>query len=158
MDSRKDNLTTQELSTPPQTLQTISYQADTASQEQTAEKLAALARLQSHFYQPGQTSQQLRAILEDMLEDLAHLTPAEVQIACRRYRADGNNRFFPTPGQLLLAFTPPALPAIQRSSLKRFDSTEFNAPRCEKLKSVGQILRENGFGAAAGKWETQPVK
>ena len=134
--------------TSHQTLQTDDGRRDNQ------EKLAALTRLQSHYYQPGQSREQLTAIFQDMLEDLAHLSPAEVRIACRRYRADAANKFFPTPGQLLGAMKDK--PVTHRTPPPRFDRKEFEHPNAARtLKPVGQILREHGFEAAARKWEAR---
>lgn len=86
-----------------------------------------------------------------MMADLDHLTAYQVEDACVAYRRDQNNKFFPTPGQLIAAKDPK--PVVPRSNLKHYDPKEFDAPREGKLKPVAQILREHGFEGAANKWE-----
>ena len=113
----------------------------------------ALARLQSFFYQAGQTKLQIEGMLEDMLADLSVFTPYQVEDACMSYRRDGANRFFPTSGQLMDAGK--EKPVVPRSGMKRYDSREFSAPRTGKLKPVGQILREHGFDRVATQSETK---
>lgn len=149
MDTR-DSQTTSELTMPQANLPQSFCRAENV------EKLAALARLQGHYYQPGQTSQQLKAIFEDLLEDLAHLTASEVQIACRRYRSDGENKFFPTSGQLLRAFDPPAKEA--HFNLPKFTANMYERPEIShqgKLPSVAEVLRKHGQRAAAEAWEAR---
>lgn len=41
--------------------------------------------------------------LETLCEDLGHLTDAELDDGCRRYRQNPENRWFPSPGHLLQA-------------------------------------------------------
>lgn len=134
MEDNQNNPITNAHSMWPKNLPQTSQPVDGSQDNQ--EKLAALARLQSHYYQPGQSREQLNAIFQDMLEDLAHLTPAEVQIACRRYRADGTNRFFPTPGQLLDNSKAKPAPVVQHSNLKRFDQADFHS---ENVVPPGQL-------------------
>jgi len=88
-----------------------------------------------------------------MLSDLGSFSPYQVEDACAAYRRSGGNKFFPTSGQLMDASKP--APIVPRSNLKRYDPKEFEAPRAEKLKSVGQVLREHGFDRAANKWESK---
>lgn len=89
-----------------------------------------------------------------MLEDLSHLSAAEVLIMCRRYRADGENRFFPTPGQLMA--TMKEKPVVPRSNLPKYSKDEFvNHQAAANLKSVAQVLREHGHDLAARKWEAR---
>jgi hypothetical protein len=102
----------------------------------------ALTKLRSHFYQPGQTEAQIRGVTEDMLADLDHMSAYDVEDACTAYRRDPTNKFYPTPGQLMEALKPKVVESRHR--LQPFNPREFDAPRCEVLKPIGQILREAG--------------
>ncbi len=42
-------------------------------------------------------------LFQTFIEDLAHKTLDEIRDGCRRYRTNPENRFFPSPGQLLEA-------------------------------------------------------
>lgn len=114
-------------------------------------KLVALTKLQSFYYQAGQTKLQIEGMLEDMLSDLSQFTAFQVEDACAAYRRDGANKFFPTSGQLMDATK--EKPSVPHSNLKRYDPKEFDAPRAGTLKPVWYILREHGHEAAARKWE-----
>lgn len=93
-------------------------------------------------------------MLEDMLSDLGNFSVIEVERACMRYRMNGENRFFPTSGQLMAE--PKEKPVVPHSNLKRLAPDEFVNPHAaRKLKSVAQVLREHGYDAAAGKWEAR---
>jgi hypothetical protein len=60
-----------------------------------------LAELALHFWRPNFTPTQVKHLLADFLEDLEDYTPAEVAEACKIYRCNSENRWFPTPGMLL---------------------------------------------------------
>lgn len=156
MDDQPNSRTTNGLTTPlPDSLPTSS-QGATASQE-TAEKLVALARLQSHFYQPGQTSQQIRAVLEDMLDDLKEYSPQNIERACKYYRSNPENRFFPTSGQLIGALTPPKTPTYHRletHTAEMYQAAEASKPA--KFLSVSEVLRKHGRHDAADRWAARP--
>jgi hypothetical protein len=49
------------------------------------------------------TDEARRVWLDTLCADLAHKTQAEIADGCRRWRNDPDNRWFPTPGQLLAA-------------------------------------------------------
>ena len=130
---------------------TLPVQSRQESKADQVRKLVALTKLQSFYYQAGQTKLQIEGMLEDMLADLGRFTPYEVEDACAAYRRNGANKFFPSSGQLMDA-TKPA-PIVPKLNLPRFNPKEFDAPRAGKLKPVGQILREHGFERAARKWD-----
>lgn len=111
----------------------------------------ALTKLRSHFYQPGQTEPQIRGVIDDMLADLDHLSAYQVEDACMKYRRDGANKFFPTPGQIIDALKDKFADPPRR--LQPYNSKEFDVPRTGKLKPISEILRGNGFGRAAEDWE-----
>lgn len=107
-------------------------------------KVVALTKLRSHFYQPGQTEAQIKGVIDDMLADLDHISPYEVEDACVAYRRDPANKFFPTPGQLIGATK--EKPAVARSSLKHYDPKEFkhhNPVPPGQLKAPYLILMEH---------------
>lgn len=104
----------------------------------------ALSKLQSFYYQPGQTKPQIEGMLEDMLSDLGKYSVVDVERACMRYRMNGENRFFPTSGQLMAPEK--EKPAVARSSLKHYDPKEFkhhNPVPPGQLKAPYLILMEH---------------
>lgn len=115
---------------------------------------AILTKLALHYWRPDFSPTQARHLLDDFLTDLSGFTPAQIGSACALYRRNGENRFFPTPGQLLELLRPP--PREVRYSLPTYEQPkELEAPRTGKLKSVGQILRDAGHIRAADSWEAR---
>lgn len=100
----------QELSSPPK------------SSTKTTEVAASLARLALHYWRPDFTPAQAKLLLADFLHDLQGYPPKDVEYACAAYRQNPENRFYPTPGQLL-------------EILKRYDPPRsrptYRAPRVE---------------------------
>lgn len=118
-------------------------QSQPASPVEEMGKLVALSKLQSFYYQPGQTKPQIEGMLEDMLSDLGKYSVVDVERACMRYRMNGENRFFPTSGQLMAP--PKEKPVVAKSNLKQYNSTEFthhDAVAPGKLKPPYLILME----------------
>lgn len=60
----------------------------------------SLAKLAAHYWRPDFTATQAEMLFEDFVEDLREFRDDEVEKACRLYRQDGQNQFFPKPGQL----------------------------------------------------------
>lgn len=68
--------------------------------------MVELTRLAVHF--PTSLSPQEQALrLSEFCNDLKGKTLEEIRYGCRRYRQNPDNRFFPTPGQLLEACKSP---------------------------------------------------
>jgi len=112
---------------------------------------AAIAQLSLIYWRPDFTPQQFKFAIAAYLEDFRKLSVYQVEMACREYRRNPENKFFPTPGQLLdltkdkFADTPSRLP--------RFEGyPALEGPRA--TKSVAQILEEHGFTGEAAKWKT----
>ena len=59
-----------------------------------------LAKLAAHYWRPDFTATQAEMLFDDFVEDLAGFKDEEVETACRLYRQNGANQFFPKPGQL----------------------------------------------------------
>lgn len=59
-----------------------------------------LTKLAVHYYRPDFTEGQAKSLIRDMVEDLSMFTLGEIDGSIKAYRRDGNNRFFPTSGQL----------------------------------------------------------
>lgn len=72
----------------------------TATAEQIMQQLLGLEVL---FPSQQLDRQQQNLKYRIFYEDLRHLTAEEMAEACRRYRQNPNNKFFPTPGQILAA-------------------------------------------------------
>jgi hypothetical protein len=60
-----------------------------------------LERLAIHFPRTDMDSAKWKVLFLTFHEDCKHLSFARLREACRRYRQNPDNRFFPTPGQLL---------------------------------------------------------
>lgn len=111
-------------------------------------KTAALLKLSSHYWRPDATPTQAAEVIEDFMEDLSHLTPDDVERACMRYRMNQENRFFPTPGQLLGALKSSF--DLPKSRLPAF--RPYQDPERRATKSVAEILAESGQVAASDAW------
>jgi len=62
-----------------------------------------LERLAIAFPRTDMDSKKWMILFQTFYEDLKHKTLGQIQDGCRRYRQNADNRFFPTPGQLLEA-------------------------------------------------------
>jgi hypothetical protein len=62
---------------------------------------ALLGKLALHYYRPDFTPEQAKHHFADFVHDLDGVTAVELSDACKAWRTNGDNRFFPTPGQLL---------------------------------------------------------
>ena len=66
-----------------------------------------LERLAIHFPRTDMDARKWQLLFETFRLDFQGMTLAEIQNGCRRYRKNPENRFFPTPGQLLAACANP---------------------------------------------------
>lgn len=133
---------------PPMTTSSLVPSASLSASDET--KLRALVRLSSHYWRPGATPAQGEAILEDFLTDLSDMSADTVERACMAYRMNGQNRFFPTPGQLREALKPPPGPE-PRLRLETFRGYPEPMPRA--TASVADVLRKHGMESAARGYE-----
>lgn len=62
-----------------------------------------LERLSTHFPRTDMNPAKWVLLAQDFWEDCQHLTVEQLRTLCRAYRSKPENRFFPTPGQLLEA-------------------------------------------------------
>ena len=60
-----------------------------------------LTRLAGHFPPRNIGAGMVDSVLEDWLTDVGHLPAGIIDMACAKWRRDKENRWFPTPGQLL---------------------------------------------------------
>lgn len=65
--------------------------------------MARIVSLELKYGRSPMTDGERRVWLKEWVEDLGHLSDAEIAYGCARYRRNPANRFFPTPGQLLEA-------------------------------------------------------
>ncbi len=63
--------------------------------------LAELAKLSLVYWRPDFTPTQAKQLYAMYIDDLRAWSLADIKSACKTYRRNGENRFFPTPGQLL---------------------------------------------------------
>lgn len=63
--------------------------------------LALLARLALVYWRPDFTPGQAKQLYSQYLEDLRGFAFADIVDAFKKYRQNGENRFYPTPGQLV---------------------------------------------------------
>lgn len=95
-------------------------------------------------------------MIEDYLDDLAKYSPADVEYACRKYRQDPENKFFPKSGELIGILTPKrAVWDTPPSKLPVFRSPPALTGPKPKLRSVAEILRESGHTVAAERWKAR---
>lgn len=59
-----------------------------------------LGKLALHFWRPDFTPEQAKQMYGDFVADLAGITAEELAEACRAWRLNPANSFFPTPGKL----------------------------------------------------------
>lgn len=95
----------------------------------------------------------------DYLADLESYTAADIDEACKEYRRDVTNKYYPRSAELLAILNPrpsefdrdrgPRLPKFEGLS-------PLNGPRA--TKSVAEVLRENGFDHAANKWQASNTR
>jgi hypothetical protein len=83
-------------------------------------------------------------------DDLKHKTDSEIAYACTRYRQNSENRFFPTPGQLI-ALCQPAF----ENRPRRYAELEPLPPlrSKEEMEKLFASLREKYPDAFAGRGE-----
>lgn len=72
--------------------------SEPATAEQIIQHLSLLAR---NYWRPEMTEGQYRALHLQYCQDLAGKTDAQIADACRRWRTNPQNKFFPSSGQLL---------------------------------------------------------
>ena len=109
---------------------------------------AILSRLALHYWRPDFTPMQAKLLVQDYLADLGAFTPEQINQACAEYRRNGENKFFPTSGQLLKLLASGSshcrLPTYRAPAA-------LEAPRA--TKSVAQVLKEHGFDREGTAWE-----
>jgi len=67
------------------------------------ELVMELERLATHYPRTDMDARKWALMFESFLEDFKGKSLEEIRYGCRRYRQKADNRFFPTPGQLLEA-------------------------------------------------------
>lgn len=67
----------------------------------TLEFAEELSRLALHYWRPDFNPKEAAKLNADYLEDLRGITVEELKAACRTWRRNPDNRFYPTSGQLL---------------------------------------------------------
>lgn len=66
-----------------------------------AQILARIVSLELLYGRQAMSDDERRIWLQTYIEDLGAYTDLELANACRKYRQNGDNRYFPNPGQLL---------------------------------------------------------
>lgn len=95
-------------------------------------------------------------VIEDYLDDLRGYTPSEVEKACVRYRKEPDSKFFPHSGELLKLLGAKSSWAAPEHRLPTWTTPKalLERPR-GKMKSVADVLRDNGMTVAAERWEAR---
>lgn len=83
-----------------------------------------------------------RVWLETYCDDLGAYTDEEIANACRRYRQDGENKYFPTPGALLALMKNPY---ADPPSANRY--TQLHGGGCRCARCVNKVPSEGFFRA-----------
>ena len=111
-------------------------------------KLAELIRLGSHYWTPDFTRAQANSLLADYLEDLAHCTITQLEVACREWRRGAANTRFPRSAELVRAvFGAPERPARHYTWKGLPEPSERPS-----TKSVYEVLVGAGRMKAAEGW------
>lgn len=123
-----------------------------------ADIMVELTRLAVHF--PTSLSPEEQALrLSEFCHDLKGKTLEEIRYGCRRYRQNPENRFFPTPGQLLEACRnpfeaprgrtydplddlPPALPADVAQKLIEKTRAKYDFKPAGQEPSIEELKRQ----------------
>lgn len=111
---------------------------------------AILARLALHYWRPDFTPEQTKLLISDYLDDLWPYSLPQIERACKEFRMDGDNKFFPKSGELI-ELMKEKFTQTCGTRLQRFEGFPvLKGPPA--TKSVADILRENGHFAAAEAW------
>ena len=114
---------------------------------------AILARLALHYWRPDFQPEQVKLVLQDFLYDLRAYEVRDIAHACDRYRQGPENRFFPTPGQLLAILKPAQAEPEERHARRPFRSDYRMIGMKQATKSVAEVLADHGFTVDAKAWE-----
>lgn len=101
-----------------------------------------LGKLAVHYYRPDFNQAAAQSMISDMVEDLGDYPLYEIETAIKRYRQNGENRFFPTPGQLISLLKPPK--PEPKCRLETFRDYQ-DAPGPRATKTAAQVLAEHGL-------------
>ena len=69
--------------------------------------LVLLGQLALHYWRPDFSEGQARQLYTDYLDDLRPYSVADIDRAMKSYRRNGDNKFYPTSGQLIDELLPP---------------------------------------------------
>lgn len=130
------------------------YKPQRNTNESAAKQISAiLSKLALHYWRPDFTPAQVNLLMGDYLDDLEGKSPYDVDAACRQYRSNPDNQYFPRTGQLLELMGEKCRPSeVQERHSKPFVRyPALDSPRA--TKSVAEILKEHGFNGAAERWE-----
>ncbi len=127
------------------TISTLDEGARGAREAKEKAILVLLAKLALVYWRPDFTPSQAKQLYDQYLDDLQEYPFADISEACQKYRRDGENKFFPTPGQLRsIIETPPSWDVI---SQREHISNRRAAARQEMEKMVNHsknVLRLSG--------------
>src|ERR1051326_3074154 len=71
-----------------------------------AQIIARITALEMYYPKSPMTDGERKVWFAQWCDDLKHKTDSEIAYACTRYRQNSENRFFPTPGQLIALCQP----------------------------------------------------
>jgi len=112
--------------------------------------LARVAALELLYGRQSMTDAERRVWLETYCEDLGTHTDDQIADACKRYRQDGANRFFPTPGALLdLMKNPYADPPTASRRNDWHERLGFGGGACQCPRCAAKEHRDGFFVAPA---------
>lgn len=113
-----------------------------------AQILARIVSLELLYGRQPMTDSERRIWLETYCEDLKGRADDEIGNACKRYRQDAKNRYFPTPGQLLeLLKNPYEDPPTAHKGDKLWERLGFGGGSCQCPRCVEKKHRD-GFYVA----------
>lgn len=118
--------------------------------------ITVLTKLSIHYWQGGKDERGWSSMMEDYLEDLEHVPADLLQDACRRYRRNPSNRFFPKSADILLIVAPGIRARrMQFERVKKMlqpraiTSQKTQTDREEMAKKINELGKELAMGLRA---------
>jgi hypothetical protein len=121
-----------------------------------AEIVTHLTALGLNYWTPDLTDGQRKILLRQLCEDLSGKSEPQIAHACKRYRQNAANRFFPTSGQLLdlmkNPYEDPPRPNRYRSDDGSYPGLGFGGGGCRCDLCMTREHREGFFVAPAERY------
>jgi hypothetical protein len=108
------------------------------------EIMTSLGKLILHYPQTNMGENQLRLLFEDYLDDLGPYPASEISVACKEYRLNPENRFFPSSGWLVLRVKDLTYPLRHKlATIEKILNAKPEAPKERVPAEEWEKLRRN---------------